>query len=884
MTRYSIDGAPNDGVGHDFATPDVLAQYKDAADQLSRLRAPILVHADRLHEKMFLVAFDGTGNNKYSDPAHGTNVARIDDELEEINRFGRAQVLSHYVVGPGTKGDILTSAHDSISGSSYESNIANAYEELVRQTNQWLRDDPASVIRVHSIGFSRGASQVPGFARLLHEKGIPDLDSEITSPDGTFSYAKHLVEPGKTVQTVGLFDPVATGVPMQFDRRLPPSVVSGFQITAADELRALFPSDQIIPPGLSADGRFLNVMVPGSHSDVGGGYLRDGLSIRCGNLMRDYCNALRDEPYLQKEFEPTDRRLNVIHRSTEGSVVFRLDPRESVRGEPSGTNTELVPRRVASAGLPPSHATDMTGNHGLDWKSVETGHAGTRSSRAAYPAATLDEMRAAGKSVPFAPRAVTWTAGAAMAADTVVTLDKTKTQLNSGNVPAAQSALFHFGGRNLAGIAGAQSLMSAGAALGIESGPGMFVTGAIGGVAGFVAGDKIADAYDQYRIRNQSDSHGNTWHHDDRQGWTIDVPPLPDHPRGQRLVADAALSSQLSYQASNTAVELALGNDYPARDPFVQPASPNDTPSLREAPWTHQAQTHQWTRQVTDQRLEHGMTRSHVEVANPQRAAELDRLAERTIQQNVAESPLGVAQRYQLAYEREGWSRHGPMPEAVVHAVARPADQILASDGHTYTHGRDREWSRDTLLGTRSADENLREELDASERVAQGLKKGVDTAALDHPSVAPAVPTRLDDPNHPDHALFKEIRGHVVELDKSLNRSPDQYTDNIASALTVQARADGLSHVDRIALSTDGKALWASQTPAGRKDHVFDLTTKVPTAEANTPLEQSGAKWPEAMQQFQGHQQELAQTQQRSLERTQAENQAQSVSGPVMRM
>jgi hypothetical protein len=49
-------------------------------------------------------------------------------------------------------------------------------------------------------------------------------------------------------------------------------------------------------------------------------------------------------------------------------------------------------------------------------------------------------------------------------------------------------------------------------------------------------------------------------------------------------------------------------------------------------------------------------------------------------------------------------------------------------------------------------------------------------------------------------------------------------------------------------------------------------------------MEQSGAKWPDAMQQFQGHEQELAQTQQRSLERAQAESQAQSMSGPVMRM
>lgn len=878
--RTSVDGFPDDRVGHELISPGHIALYREAGEALADFKVPVLVHADNAHEKLYVVAFDGTGNNKFVKPLHATNVAKISDQIIPDQR---GQVHARYIEGPGTQAHRIERWGDSLTGHSYESNIEKAYDDLVVKANEWRLKNPAAVVRVHSIGFSRGASQVPAFARLVHENGIPDLSSRVSAADGTIGYDRYIAPPGKVVQAVGLFDPVATGAPMNFDRRLPPSVVSGLQITAADERRMTFPSDQIILPGRSADGRFLNIMVPGAHSDVGGGYLRNGASTICGNLMRDYCNALRDEPYLQREPVPTDQRMNVIHHSNKGVDVFRFDPREATRGEPSGTNERLAPRHIEHAG-PAPHGPLPADPMLLKGLAYVDGSPGVDIVEPSRTAASPEAVRAAGVPRPVGRYALYGANGLASGVDAYLTYKAAEAAKDDGNITARDSLIVRAASRNAAGIAGAQSLMSAGAALGIESGPGMFVTGAIGGVAGFVAGDKIADAYDQYRIRNQDDSHGNTWHHDDRQGWTIDVPPLPDHPRGQRLVADAALSSQLSYQASNTAVELALGNEYPARDPFVQPASPTDTPSLRESPWTHQAQTHQWTRQVTDQRLEHGMTRSHVEVANPQRAAELNRLAESTIQQNIAESSLGVAQRYQLAYEREGWDRHGPMPEAVAHAVARPADQILASDGHTYTHGRDREWSRDTLLGSRSADESLREELDASERVAQGLKKGVDTAALDHPHVAPALPTRLDDPNHPDHALFKEIRGHVVELDKGLNRSPDHHTDNIASALTVQARADGLSHVDRIALSADGQTMWASQTPAGRKDHVFDLTTKVPTAEASTPMEQSGAKWPEAMQQFQGHEQELAQTQQRSLERAQAESQAQSMSGPVMKL
>jgi hypothetical protein len=144
---------------------------------------------------------------------------------------------------------------------------------------------------------------------------------------------------------------------------------------------------------------------------------------------------------------------------------------------------------------------------------------------------------------------------------------------------------------------------------------------------------------------------------------------------------------------------------------------------------------------------------------------------------------------------------------------------------------------------------------------------------------APLAPARLDDPGHADHGLFQQARGHVVSLDQSLGRAPDQHTDQIASALTVQARADGLHRIDQIALSTDGNRLWAVQTPPGRTDRLFDLRTSVPTAEATTPMEHSAAKWPEAMQQFQQTQQE--QTMSRQVAQDQAQAPAMTPAGPM---
>lgn len=135
------------------------------------------------------------------------------------------------------------------------------------------------------------------------------------------------------------------------------------------------------------------------------------------------------------------------------------------------------------------------------------------------------------------------------------------------------------------------------------------------------------------------------------------------------------------------------------------------------------------------------------------------------------------------------------------------------------------------------------------------------------PDAAPRPPARLDLPAHPDHEFFQRVRGRVVELDRSLGRSPDHYTDNISSALTVQARADGLERVDQIELSERGDVLRAVQVPSGRTNDQFTLRTSVATAEANTPMEQSASKWPDAMRRFEGHEQAKAERREQVVDR-----------------
>ncbi|QDE40915.1 DUF2235 domain-containing protein [Luteibacter pinisoli] len=872
--KVAADGGPIDAGGHNYARPEHLARLKDASDELSRFKAPTFLHAGNPSERLFVVAFDGTGNNKFTDPEHATNVAKISDELEALaERDSRLSVM--YIEGPGTTGSRLERGFDSATGASFAGKIERAYEGLVKQANVWHEDVPEAKIRVQAIGFSRGASQVAGFTNILHERGIPRL-SGFVERDDSVHYTRYVASPGTTRQAVGLFDPVATGVPMQFDRRLPSSVVSGFQITAKDEFRASFPSDQIIPPGLSQDGRFLNITVPGAHSDVGGGYLRNGLSIRSGNLMRDYLGAFNETPSLVKEFEPTDTRFNVLHRSVEGQHIFRLDPRVGVRGFPSGTNHVLAPDHVNDAGAWPQKPAELNPDLAAPTRHIPIGPPITEPNpHLSFARPTAAQLVEAGRGPSYAGALGRVVGVGATVADGVKSGGAAADAFEAGNHAGAMSQVVHFAGRNAGGWVGAATFASAAGAAGIETGPGALVAAGIGGIVGGVAGERLANEYDQYRINNQRDAEGRSWTLDADHGWSQRLPALPGHPREQVIVASPELSRRLSFQASNTAVELALANQYEPKDPYRQPPSDHDPRTADAVPWVRDPETKAWSRHVTDQWLEHGMSRSHVETASPQRAAELNASAEQTIRENVAQSPLGVAERYLSVYEQERWHELGKVPTAVQHALLTPTDKLLASDGHTYTHDRSGDWSSPGFLGTRHAADNLRDELDHGSQVARSTSQRADEelASIDRASAAPAAkPTRLDDQAHPDHELFTQARAHIAELDKSLGRTPDQFTDNLASALTVQARKDGLSRIDQVALSTDGNALWAVETPPGRTDHLFDLQTKVPTNEATTPMEQSAAQWPAAMQQFQVQQQENAMAQQQSQDRQQQES------------
>jgi hypothetical protein len=357
--KLDKDGVRTDGVPHHGADTKGLNSYVGAAETLSRFSAPVLVHSGNPHQRMYIAALDGTGNDFYKDPQHATNVAKI---YEQMSESGNHQIAAGYVPGPGTQDHYLTRTIDAISGNTYDERVENMYRMFAEQAKEWRRKDPQSEITLVAVGFSRGSEQAAGLARVVQKRGIQDPNGAVYAYDSQHQithveYTRPpLVEPGQVAQAVALFDPVGTGEAARaHDRRLPPSVISGFQIIAADERRALFKSDRIIDPGMTSDGRFLGVEVGGTHSDIGGSYHRDGVAIRSANLMTSYLNSLSDQPFLTLQAVPDDPRLNVVHRSEDGKLIYRLG-RKVDRLDADGYNELLVPKREAKRTTDPYNA------------------------------------------------------------------------------------------------------------------------------------------------------------------------------------------------------------------------------------------------------------------------------------------------------------------------------------------------------------------------------------------------------------------------------------------------------------------------------------------------------------------------------------------------
>ena len=93
---------------------------------------------------------------------------------------------------------------------------------------------------------------------------------------------------------------------------------------------------------------------------------------------------------------------------------------------------------------------------------------------------------------------------------------------------------------------------------------------------------------------------------------------------------------------------------------------------------------------------------------------------------------------------------------------------------------------------------------------------------------------------HPDHAMYEQARTAVRALDAQIGRTPDKQSDQLAGAVTAEAKRQGLTKIDHVLLSDDGSRAYAVQ---GDLNSPLKRAAEVDTAKAvNTPIEQSGAE------------------------------------------
>lgn len=108
----------------------------------------------------------------------------------------------------------------------------------------------------------------------------------------------------------------------------------------------------------------------------------------------------------------------------------------------------------------------------------------------------------------------------------------------------------------------------------------------------------------------------------------------------------------------------------------------------------------------------------------------------------------------------------------------------------------------------------------------------------------PSVP--LNNPEHPDHTLFKQARGAVHELDRAQGRQPDGISENIAGSMVVKARQDGLERIDKAVLSDDASRIYGVQ---GAMESPLKRVTELPTEQAaRTSVAESSEAWVTAAQ------------------------------------
>ncbi|MBT2867685.1 DUF2235 domain-containing protein [Chromobacterium violaceum] len=266
----------------------------------------------------FTIFFDGTMNNLNTSPDNKSNVARL--FLTAYDDRGK-EYYPRYITGVGTlyepkdnpevgvdKGGNMGAGFGK--GGDMRLKDAILFIEKTLGRNYTTAIAHIKMLRVDVIGFSRGATLARAFVnKLLNEKSGTDSNGQLVYKLDYYGMTVPL-----EIGFLGLFDTVASvGGPQLHadwakDLRVPSAVKRCVHLVAAHEVRKAFPLDSIQYKNKYPDNSE-EVVYPGVHSDVGGGYYpnEQGRSLEYTKIpLREmYLEALKAGVGLQSLTEMT---------------------------------------------------------------------------------------------------------------------------------------------------------------------------------------------------------------------------------------------------------------------------------------------------------------------------------------------------------------------------------------------------------------------------------------------------------------------------------------------------------------------------------------------------------------------------------------------------
>ena len=316
--------------------------------------------------KNIVICSDGTWNSAYK--RRGTNVFKL---FEAVDTSDDAQI-AFYDDGVGTEKLRILRLLGGAFGLGLARNVRQLYTYLVRVYNP---DD-----RIYLFGFSRGAFTVRTLAGMIYrcgivkrtrknskDKTVPLTEAEIreevrkTYKRYRSTYRRILTEhvperslPCVPIRMIGAWDTVdAVGLPFKDQAealnllfrfkfpnyRLPRNVQWAFHALAIDEERATFEpllwekaKDHAECEGQPCDEQVLEqVWFSGVHANVGGGYLRQGMSlVSLAWMMREARSlGLRFSKTARRGIKAAQNVQDRLYDSRSGvAALYRYKPRE----------------------------------------------------------------------------------------------------------------------------------------------------------------------------------------------------------------------------------------------------------------------------------------------------------------------------------------------------------------------------------------------------------------------------------------------------------------------------------------------------------------------------------------------------------------------------